>query len=75
MQVIAVEGLNATCVAMGVERCVSLLLMQGMDGEQAVSPGDFVTVHMGQAVSRISAEDARIAWELWDQILAARTGG
>ena len=69
MQVTAVDGLNATCAARGVERQVSLLLLQVADGEQAVAPGDFVTVHMGQAVAKVSADEARVAWELLDRIL------
>ena len=71
MQVIAVDGLHATCVARGVERQVSLLLLQGVDGKPAVVPGDFVTVHKGDAVNKVSAQDARTAWELFDQILGA----
>jgi len=32
--------------------------------------GDHVMVSAGQAVRKVSAEDARLSWELYDQILA-----
>jgi hydrogenase expression/formation protein HypC len=33
--------------------------------------GDFVVVHLGYAVDRVSAEEAAAAWEIYDQLLAA----
>ena len=54
------------CEARGVERQVSLFMMQGED----VSPGDFVLVHVGYAIQKISAEDAAESWQLFDEILA-----
>jgi hydrogenase expression/formation protein HypC len=67
MEVIAVDRLVARCSAKGVEREASLLLLQ--DG--AVSVGDHVVVHLGYAIRKVSAQEARSAWELYDQILAA----
>jgi hydrogenase expression/formation protein HypC len=32
--------------------------------------GDHVMVSAGQAVRKVSEEDARLSWELYDQILA-----
>ena len=66
MQIQSIDGYNARAAAKGVERDISLFMMQ--EGEVAV--GDFVIVHVGYAIQKISAEDARIAWELFDQILA-----
>ena len=66
MQIQSIDGVNARAAAKGVERDISLFMMQ--EGEVAV--GDFVIVHVGYAIQKISAEDARIAWELFDQILA-----
>lgn len=66
MQVSRIEGLDALCTARDVERRVSLFLMQG----EPVEPGDFVSVQSGYATRKISAEEARAAWELFDQILA-----
>ena len=66
MQITAVEGLLARCEARGVHRDISLFMVR--DDPPAL--GDFVMVSMGRAIRRISAEDARLSWELYDQILA-----
>jgi hydrogenase expression/formation protein HypC len=66
MRVVDVDGFGARCEARGVERRVSLLLL----GE-GVAPGDFVTVHLGQALQKIDAEEARLAWALVDEMLSA----
>lgn len=70
MQVVAIDGHLARCSAKGVEREVSLFLMQ--DDRPRV--GDFVLVHVGYAIQRMTAQEARSAWELYDQILAAEAG-
>lgn len=67
MQVIAVDGFVARCGARGVERQVNLFLMQ----DQAVNPGEFVMVHLGYAIQKMSEQEARSAWELYDEMLAA----
>jgi hydrogenase expression/formation protein HypC len=67
MQVIEVDGMMARCEAKGVERRVSLLLLQ----DAGVAPGHFVTVHLGHALQEIDAEEARQAWALYDEMLAA----
>ena len=67
MQVIAIDGFIARCSAKGIERDVSLFLLQ--DGP--VSVGDCVLVHVGYAIQKMTSEEARSAWELYDQILAA----
>ncbi|HTT37237.1 MAG TPA: HypC/HybG/HupF family hydrogenase formation chaperone [Burkholderiales bacterium] len=67
MQVISIDGLAARCSAKGVERDVSLLLLQ----DQPVSAGECVLVHLGYAIQKMTAEEARCAWELYEQILAA----
>ncbi len=66
MQVQAIDGFNARCEAKGVTREVSLFLLQG----EEIKPGDFVMIHVGYAIQRMTEEDARSAWELFDQILA-----
>jgi len=70
MQIVEIDGFNARCQAKGVERDVSLFLMQGED----VQVGDFVMVHVGYAIQRMSQEEARSAWELYDEMLAAEAG-
>ncbi len=66
MQVTAVDGFIAHCEAKGVQRDVSLFLMQ----EEAITPGDFVMVHVGYAIQKMTPQDARSAWELYDEMLA-----
>jgi hydrogenase expression/formation protein HypC len=66
MQVKAVEGFVARCEAKGIERDVNLFLL----GEDGVETGDFVLVHVGYAIQKVSADEARSAWELFDEILA-----
>ena len=67
MQVKSVDGYQCVCEARGVEREVSLFMMQG----DPVSPGDFVLIHVGYAIQKVSAEDAAESWQLFDEILAA----
>ena len=67
MQVVDVDGFNARCEAKGIEREVSLFMMQ----DQPVEPGDFVMVHVGYAIQKVSPQDAQSAWELFDQVLEA----
>jgi hydrogenase expression/formation protein HypC len=67
MQVKEVDEFVARCEAKGVERDVSLFMMQGED----IKPGDFVMVHVGYAIQKVSRQDAQTSWELFDQILAS----
>jgi len=67
MQVIEVDGFEARCEAKGVERRVSLFMMQ----DQTIEPGDFLMVHVGYAIQKVSEQDAQSAWELFDQVLDA----
>ncbi len=67
MQVLAVEeGYLARCSAKGIEREVSLFLLQ----DEPVVTGDFVLVHVGYAIQKMTPHDARSAWELIDTMLA-----
>ena len=70
MQVKEVDGFNARCEAKGIERDVSLFMLQDV----AVKAGDFVVVNLGYAVHKISPQEARTAWEIYDQMLAADVG-
>ena len=67
MQIKSIEGYTARCEAKGVERDVSLFMMQ----DEALGIDDFVVVHVGYAIQKISAEEAQTAWELYDQMLAS----
>jgi hydrogenase expression/formation protein HypC len=70
MQIVEIDGFNARCQAKGVERDVSLFLMQG----EQIGLGDFVMVHVGYAIQKMSQEEAHSAWELYDEMLAAEAG-
>lgn len=65
MQIIEIDGFNARCEARGVEREVSLFMLQG----EPIAVGDFVMVHVGYAIQKVTAQEARSSWELFDQIL------
>ncbi len=67
MQVQSIDGLMAHCEAKGVEREANLLMLEA-DG---VAVGDYVVVHLGYAMNKISPEEALAAWEIYDQMLAA----
>ena len=70
MQIKHVEGFSARCEAKGVERDINLFMLQ----DQPPVEGDYVLVHVGYAIQIITPAEARSAWELFDQILAAEGG-
>jgi len=65
MEVMEINGFNARCQAKGVEREVSLFMLE----PNSVKLGDFVMVHVGYAIQIMSPQEARSSWELFDQIL------
>jgi hydrogenase expression/formation protein HypC len=67
MQIKEINGYAARCEAKGVEREVSLFMLQ----DDSVTTGDYVMVHVGYAIQKITEQDARSSWELFDEILAA----
>lgn len=71
MQVKTIDGFVARCEAKGVEREVSLFMLQ----HEPPAPGDYVMVHVGYAIQKLTEQDARSAWELLDQILAEDAAG
>ena len=66
MQIKSIDGFTARCEAKGVERDVSLFMMQ----DEPLQEDDYVVVHVGYAIQKISPQEARTAWELYDQMLA-----
>jgi hydrogenase expression/formation protein HypC len=66
MQIRQIDGYTARCEAKGVERDVSLFMMQ----DELLQEDDYVVVHVGYAIQKISPQEARTAWELYDQMLA-----
>lgn len=67
MQIQSVDGFVARCTAKGVQREANLFMLQ----HEQVGVGDYVVVHLGYAIERVSAEEAAAAWEIYDQMLAA----
>ena len=65
MKVTAIDGFEAHCEAKGVQRDVSLFMMQ----QDEVGIGDFVLVHVGYAIQKVTPREARSAWELFDEVL------
>jgi hydrogenase expression/formation protein HypC len=66
MQIKSIEGFNARCEAKGVERDVSLFMMQ----DDQLEVDDFIVVHVGYAIQKISPQEAQSAWEIYDEMLA-----
>ena len=67
MKVMVFDGFQARCSAQGVEREVSLFLLQ----DEPISVGDFVLVHVGYAIQKMTPQEARSAWELYDEMIRA----
>lgn len=68
MRVVDRDGFMARCEAKGIERSVSLFLLQ----HEEVQPGDHVMVHVGYAIQKMSEADALSTWELYDEMLASQ---
>jgi len=67
MQIKSIDGFMARCEAKGVERDVSLFMMQ----DDNLELDDFIVVHVGYAIQKISPQEAQTAWQIYDEILAA----
>ncbi len=65
MRVIFIDGFTARCEAKGVQRDVSLFLMQ----EEPVRPGDYLVMQGGYAIQKLSEEQAMAAWDVYDLML------
>ena len=71
MQILEIEGFDAHCSAKGITRDVSLFLLQ----DEPLAIGDFIMVHVGYAIQKMNAQEARLAWEVHDEMLDAEAGG
>ena len=69
MRVMEIDGFMARCEARGIERKASLFLLQ----HENIQPGDLVMIHVGNAIQKMSEEDAHSAWELYDEMLELET--
>jgi hydrogenase expression/formation protein HypC len=70
MKVLSVDGFLARCEAKGIHRDVSLFMMQ----DEPVGIGEFVMVHVGYAIQKMTEQEARSAWEVYDQMLVNEAG-
>ena len=66
MQIREINGFVACCEAKGIQRDVSLFMLQDVQ----LKVDDFVVVHVGYAIQKITQSDAQTAWELYDLMLA-----
>ena len=71
MQIKAIDGFNARCSAKGVMREVSLFLLQ----DELPAIGDYVIVHVGYAIQKMTEQEAHSTWELLDEMLAVEDMG
>lgn len=67
MQIRKIDGYMACCKAKGVQRDVSLFMLQ----DEPLAIDDYVVVHVGYAIQKITPQEAQTAWQLYDQMLAA----
>jgi hydrogenase expression/formation protein HypC len=70
MKITAIDGFLCTCEARGIEREVSLFMLQDED----FRVDEFVVVHVGYAIQKITPADARTAWDMYDLMLAGDPG-
>lgn len=66
-KVVEVRGETAVVEILGVRREVSILLTPD------VKPGDYVIVHAGMAIGKLSLEEARKTLELLEEVLRELT--
>ena len=66
MKITAVDGYQCTCEAKGIEREVSLFMLQ----HEQIEPGDHILVHVGYAIQKVSEQEAAESWALFDEVLA-----
>jgi len=71
MQIVEIDGYSARCAARGTTREAGLFLLQG----EPLAVGDYVIVHLGHAIQKITEQQARSTWELLDEILALEETG
>jgi len=66
MKIEGIDEFMATCEAKGVRRDVSLFMLQ----HEELKVGDYVVVHVGYAIQKITPQEADSAWEVYEQMLA-----
>ena len=71
MRIKEISGFMARCEARGIERTANLFLLQ----HEQLQVGDLVMIHVGNAIQKMTEEEARTAWDLFDEMLAADPDG
>jgi len=71
MRIMEINGYSARCEARGIERNASLFLLQ----HEELQVGDLVMIHVGNAIQKMTEEDAQTAWDLYDEIFEAEDIG
>ena len=67
MKIVEINYPMAIAEAKGVRRTISLMLLP--EGE--VKEGDYVMVHVGNAIEKIDQEEAKEIWKALDEVLEA----
>ncbi len=67
MRVVQRDGFVARCEIGGIERTVSLFLLQ----HESIEPGDYVMVHVGYAIQKMDPADAQYIQHTLDEVFAA----
>jgi len=70
MKVVEINYPMAVAEAKGVRRTISLMLLP----EDEVKVGDYVMVHVGNAIEKIDEKAAREIWQALDEVLEALEG-
>lgn len=65
MKILAIDQFMARCEAKGVERDVSLFMLQ----DEPAQVGDYVVVHIGYAIQKMTESEALTAWQIYDEML------
>jgi hydrogenase expression/formation protein HypC len=65
MKILEINQFMARCEAKGIERDVSLFMLQ----DDTVIVGDYIVVQMGYATQKMSEAEALNAWKIYDEML------
>ena len=71
MRIVEIDYPMAIAEAKGVRRTVSLMLLP----EDEVKVGDYVMVHVGNAIEKIDEKEAEEVWKALDEVLEILEGG
>ncbi len=71
MKVVEINYPMALAEAKGVKRRISLMLLP--EGE--VKVGDYVMVHVGNAIEKIDQKEAEEIWKALEEVIEAMEGG